>query len=62
MIKFLVLGPFECQSANRPLNISGTLGRGLSATLLAAEGIPVAVDSLVSELLRTRPPAALGKT
>jgi DNA-binding SARP family transcriptional activator len=56
MIKFFVLGPLECQSANRPLNISGTLQRGLLATLLAAEGIPVAVDSLVSELWGDEPP------
>jgi SARP family transcriptional regulator, regulator of embCAB operon len=55
-IKFLVLGPLECHSANRPLNISGTLQRGLLATLLAAEGIPVAVDSLVSELWGDEPP------
>jgi DNA-binding SARP family transcriptional activator len=56
MIKFFVLGPFECQSASRPLNISGTLQRALLATLLAAEGVPVAVDSLVSELWGDEPP------
>jgi SARP family transcriptional regulator, regulator of embCAB operon len=50
MIKFFVLGPFECQSNNRPLNISGLLQRAVLATLLAAEGVPVGVDSLVSEL------------
>lgn len=56
MIKFLVLGPLECQSVNRSLNISGTLQRSLLATLLAAEGVPVAVDSLVSELWGDEPP------
>jgi len=56
MIRFFVLGPFECQSANRPLKISGTLQRALLATLLAAEGQPVAVDSLVSELWGDEPP------
>lgn len=56
MIKFFVLGPLECQSADRPLNIAGTLQRALLATLLAAEGVPVAVESLVSELWGDEPP------
>lgn len=56
MTKFFVLGPLECRSANRPVKISGTLQRALLATLLAAEGIPVAVDSLVSELWGDSPP------
>jgi DNA-binding SARP family transcriptional activator len=38
------------------LNISGMLQRSLLATLLAAEGVPVAVDSLVSELWADEPP------
>jgi len=56
MTKFLVLGPFKCQSAGRPLNISGMLQRSLLATLLAAEGVPVAADSLASELWADEPP------
>jgi DNA-binding SARP family transcriptional activator len=38
------------------VRISGTLQRALLATLLAAEGIPVAVNSLVSELWGDTPP------
>ncbi|MBV9450125.1 MAG: AfsR/SARP family transcriptional regulator [Streptosporangiaceae bacterium] len=56
MIKFFVLGPLECRSANRPVNISGTLQRALLATLLAAEGNPVSVESLVTELWGESPP------
>jgi SARP family transcriptional regulator, regulator of embCAB operon len=56
MTKFFVLGPLECRSANRTVRISGTLQRALLATLLAAEGIPVAVNSLVSELWGDTPP------
>jgi SARP family transcriptional regulator, regulator of embCAB operon len=56
IIKFFVLGPLECESANRSLNISGTLQRALLATLLAAEGMPIAVTSLVSELWGDTPP------
>ena len=56
MTKFYVLGPLECQSADRPVNISGTLQRTLLATLLAAEGNPVSVESLVTELWADSPP------
>jgi SARP family transcriptional regulator, regulator of embCAB operon len=56
MTNFFVLGPLECRSANRPVKISGTLQRSLLATLLAAEGIPVAVNSLVAELWGDAPP------
>jgi DNA-binding SARP family transcriptional activator len=56
MTKFFVLGPLECQSAERPVNISGTLKRTLLATLLAAEGNPVSVESLVTELWADSPP------
>jgi|SRR5437764_5965862 len=56
MTTFLVLGPLECESAERPVNISGTLQRTLLATLLAAEGNPVSVDSLVAELWKESPP------
>jgi SARP family transcriptional regulator, regulator of embCAB operon len=56
MTKFFVLGPLECRSASRTVRISGTLQRALLATLLAAEGIPVAVNSLVSELWGDTPP------
>jgi DNA-binding SARP family transcriptional activator len=56
MTKFFVLGPLECQSAERPVNISGTLQRTLLATLLAAEGNPVSVESLVTELWADSPP------
>lgn len=56
MIQFFVLGPLECRSVNRPVNITGTLQRALLATLLAAEGIPVSVDSLVAELWGDSPP------
>jgi SARP family transcriptional regulator, regulator of embCAB operon len=56
MTKFSVLGPLEYQSAGRPVNISGTLQRALLATLLAAEGNPVSVESLVTELWEESPP------
>ena len=56
MTKFFVLGPLECRSADRPLNISGTLQRTLLATLLAAEGNLVSVESLVTELWADSPP------
>lgn len=56
MIKFFVLGPLECRSAERPVDISGTLQRGLLATLLAAEGNPVSVESLITELWADSPP------
>jgi SARP family transcriptional regulator, regulator of embCAB operon len=56
MTKFFVLGPLECRSAERPINISGTLQRTLLATLLAAEGNPVSVESLVTELWEDSPP------
>jgi DNA-binding SARP family transcriptional activator len=56
MTRFFVLGPLECRSAERSVNISGTLQRTLLATLLAAEGNPVSVDSLVTELWADSPP------
>jgi SARP family transcriptional regulator, regulator of embCAB operon len=56
MTKFFVLGPLECRSAGRPVNVSGTLQRALLATLLAAEGNPVSVESLVTELWADTPP------
>jgi SARP family transcriptional regulator, regulator of embCAB operon len=56
MTKFLVLGPLECRSAERPVDISGTLQRTLLATLLAAEGNPVSIESLVTELWGDSPP------
>ncbi|HEY3004851.1 MAG TPA: AfsR/SARP family transcriptional regulator [Kribbellaceae bacterium] len=56
MTMFFVLGPLECKSAERPVNISGTLQRALLATLLAAEGNPVSVESLVAELWKESPP------
>jgi DNA-binding SARP family transcriptional activator len=56
MTKFFVLGPLECRSAERPVNISGTIQRTLLATLLAAEGNPVSVESLVTELWGEEPP------
>jgi DNA-binding SARP family transcriptional activator len=56
MTRFFVLGPLECWSAGRPVNISGTLQRTLLATLLAAEGNPVSVESLVTELWADSPP------
>lgn len=56
MTKFFVLGPLECRSANRPVNISGTLQRALLAMLLAAEGNPVSVEALVTELWGESPP------
>lgn len=56
MTNFFVLGPLECRSADWPVNIYGTLQRALLATLLAAEGNPVSVDSLVSELWGDSPP------
>jgi DNA-binding SARP family transcriptional activator len=56
MTKFFVLGPLECRSAERTVNISGTLQRTLLATLLAAEGNPVSVESLVAELWGEEPP------
>ena len=56
MTRFLVLGPLECQSAGRPVNVSGTIQRSLLATLLAAEEVPVAVNSLASELWGDSPP------
>ena len=56
MTEFFVLGPLECQSYARPVNISGTLQRTLLATLLAAEGNAVSVESLVTELWADSPP------
>jgi SARP family transcriptional regulator, regulator of embCAB operon len=56
LTKFFVLGPLECWSAERPVNIPGTLQRTLLATLLAAEGNPVSVESLVTELWADSPP------
>jgi SARP family transcriptional regulator, regulator of embCAB operon len=56
MTKFFVLGPLECQSAGRHVDISGTLQRTLLATLLAAEGNPVSVEALVTELWADSPP------
>jgi SARP family transcriptional regulator, regulator of embCAB operon len=56
MTRFLVLGPLECLSASGPVKISGTIQRALLATLLAAEGAPVSVNSLVSELWGDAPP------
>jgi DNA-binding SARP family transcriptional activator len=56
MTKFFVLGPLECQSAERQINISGTLQRALLATLLAAERNPVSAEALVTELWSDAPP------
>jgi DNA-binding SARP family transcriptional activator len=56
MAKFYVLGPLECRSTERLVNIPGTLQRTLLATLLAAEGNPVSVESLVTELWADSPP------
>ncbi|HEX4062756.1 MAG TPA: AfsR/SARP family transcriptional regulator [Streptosporangiaceae bacterium] len=56
MAKFYVLGPLECRSSERLVNIPGTLQRTLLATLLAAEGNPVSVESLVTELWADSPP------
>jgi DNA-binding SARP family transcriptional activator len=56
MLSFLVLGPLECRSANGHFNISGTLQRTLLATLLAAEGSPISVESLITELWGDSPP------
>jgi DNA-binding SARP family transcriptional activator len=56
MTNFFVLGPLECESAERPVNISGTLQRTLLATLLAAEGNPVSVEDLMAELWKDAPP------
>lgn len=56
MTKFFVLGPLECRSAERSVNVSGTLQRALLATLLAAEGNPVSAESLVAELWGDSPP------
>lgn len=56
MTKFFVLGPLECWSGERSVNVSGTLQRALLATLLAAEGNPVSAESLVTELWGDSPP------
>lgn len=56
MTEFFVLGALECRSNARPVNISGTLQRTLLATLLAAEGNPVSVEALVTELWDDSPP------
>lgn len=56
MPNFFVLGALECRTAERFVNISGTLQRALLATLLAAEGNPVSVESLVTELWADSPP------
>lgn len=56
MTEFFVLGPLECQSAGRQVEISGALQRTLVATLLAAESSPVSVESLVTELWGDSPP------
>jgi SARP family transcriptional regulator, regulator of embCAB operon len=56
MTKFFILGPLECWSADRLINIPGTLQRTLLATLLAAEGNPVPVEALVTELWGETPP------
>lgn len=56
MTKFFVLGPLECRSGDRSVNVSGTLQRALLATLLAAEGNPVSADSLGTELWGDSPP------
>jgi SARP family transcriptional regulator, regulator of embCAB operon len=56
MPSFFVLGPLECRSAQRHINVSGTLQRTLLATLLAAEDNPVSLESLVTELWAESPP------
>jgi SARP family transcriptional regulator, regulator of embCAB operon len=56
MTKFFVLGPMECRSGERSVNVSGTLQRTLLATLLAAEGNPVSAESLGTELWGDSPP------
>jgi DNA-binding SARP family transcriptional activator len=56
MTRFFVLGPLECRSGDRPVHVPGALQRALLATLLAAEGNPVSVESLVTELWGDSPP------
>ncbi|WP_436498524.1 AfsR/SARP family transcriptional regulator [Actinokineospora sp. HUAS TT18] len=56
MTRFAVLGPLECWSGNRQIDIRGPLQRSLLAALLATESRPVSVESLVTELWGDTPP------
>lgn len=56
MTKFFVLGPLECRSGQRQIDIRGPLQRTLLAALLATESRLVSVESLVTELWGDTPP------
>jgi SARP family transcriptional regulator, regulator of embCAB operon len=54
--RFSVLGPIECWSAGRQVEVHGALQRTLLATLLASEGKPVPAEPVAMELWAGSPP------
>lgn len=56
MTRFSLLGPIECWSAGRQVEVHGALQRTLLATLLASEGKPVPAEPVAMELWAGTPP------
>lgn len=56
MTRFSVLGPIECWSGQRQVEIHGVLQRTLLATLLAAESKPLPAETAAVELWAGSPP------
>ncbi|MFB4270455.1 BTAD domain-containing putative transcriptional regulator [Nonomuraea sp. GTA35] len=57
-MRFQLLGPMRIQPAGTPLRIAAPKQRTLLAMLLAHEGRPVPVSSLVAEVWDERPPSS----
>lgn len=56
MTRFCVLGPIECWSGGRQVEVHGALQRTLLAALLANEGKPLPAEPLAMELWAGSPP------
>src|SRR5690349_18446620 len=54
--RFSVLGPIECWSGGRGVEVHGALQRTLLAALLASEGRPVPAEPVAMELWAGCPP------
>lgn len=56
MTRFSVLGPIECWSGQRQVEVHGVLQRTLLATLLAADSKPLPAETVAVELWAGSPP------
>lgn len=56
MTRFSVLGPIECWSGKRQVEVHGVLQRTLLATLLAADSTPLPAETVAVELWAGSPP------